>query len=78
MKTVGDLAKLNTDKMSKMEKQDKDHKYASSSKLAKHKLEAESKSKAWWHEGMNHPTQKLKKATPKQIEKYIKGGETPD
>jgi len=79
MKTVSDLAKLNTDKLTKGEKEAKDHEYAEGSKLAKYNLEKQKAGKPWYH-GDNEPkdlTQRLAKATSKQKNNYIKDGKIP-
>lgn len=79
MSTVGDLAKFNTDKLTKGEKEKKDHEYAEGSKLAKDKLKKQSMEKPWYH-GSNEPkdlNQRLAKATDKQKQNYISKGEIP-
>lgn len=79
MKTLNDLAKYNTDKLTTGEKQKKDHEYAEGSKLAKDKLKKQNMEKPWYH-GSNEPknlTQKLAKATDKQKQDYIKDGKIP-
>lgn len=79
MKTVYDLARLNTDKLTKGEKEKKDHEYAEGSKLAKDKLKKQSMEKPWYH-GPNEPkdlSQRLAKATDKQKQDYVQKGVIP-
>ena len=73
MKTIGDLAKFNTDKLSKWEKESKDEEYAKSSRLAKAKLEKQKIEDPF----AGHPIDKLAKATPEQKKRYIEKGEIP-
>lgn len=80
MSNVGDLAKLNTDRLTKGEKEAKDHEYIESSKLAKQNIAKQSMEKPWYHNS-NEPkdlTRKLAKATVKQKQKYIKDGQIPE
>lgn len=75
MKTLGDLAKYNTDKLSKGEKEAKDYEYAESSKLAKDKLRKQTMERPFYHNGESKKViQKLAKATPKQKKKYLEDG----
>lgn len=79
MKTIYDLARLNTDKLTKGEKEKKDYEYAEGSKLAKDKLKKQTMDKPWYH-GSNEPkdlSQKLARATDKQKQDYIKDGKIP-
>lgn len=73
MKCLGDLAKLNTDKLSLWEKESKDEEYKNSSRLGKHKLQKQKETDMF--EG--HPMDKLARATDKQKQKYIEKGEIP-
>lgn len=79
MKTVHDLARLNTDRLTKGEKEAKDHEYIESSKLAKQNIAKQNMEKPWYHNNSEPKdlTRRLAKATPKQKQKYIKDGEIP-
>ena len=79
MSNLHDLAKFNTDKLSKGEKEAKDHEYAEGSKLAKDKLNKQKLTKPWYHKDSDPKdlSQKLAKATQKQKQKYIKDGDIP-
>lgn len=76
MGNVGDLAKFNTDKLTKGEKESKDHEYAEGSKLAKYKLKKQTLDRPWYHSSNDQKdiSQKLARATPKQKQKYTKDG----
>jgi hypothetical protein len=76
MSNLHDLAKFNTDKLTKGEKEAKDHEYAEGSTLAKDKLKKQKMDKPWYHNSSDPQdlSQKLAKATPKQKQKYIKDG----
>lgn len=80
MGTVGDLAKFNTDKLTKGEKEAKDHDYESSSRLAKEKLKKQTAEKPWYHSSYEPKdlTTRLGKATDKQKKDYLNKGIIPD
>lgn len=79
MSSVGDLAKFNTDKLTKTEKEAKDYEYTEGSRLAKAKLEKQkmarpSHHQCWEPKDLNR---RLNKATDAQKKKYLKDGEIP-
>lgn len=72
-KRVGDLANLRRDKATKLEKEKMDHDYASSSRMAAAKLQAEKKP----DNGISLTQEQRSKIfrSPDAIQKYIKTGE---
>lgn len=71
MGNLDQLAKYNTDKLSKWEKESKDEEYKNSSRLAKHKLEQQK----YEDPLKGFPIDKINKATPEQKKKYIETGD---
>lgn len=75
MKTLGDLAKYNRDKMSRWEFESKQKEYADSSYKAEHELQRDKKGPEKFLGADETTMKKLGSANKEQLKKYVQTGE---